>query len=576
MPPVPLARLRVEGNLLEIEAQDLVLSADEAGKMFDGLGASIDRELIEDLVRRTEGWAAGLQLARLAMSRTDDVASLVHSFGGRDRLVADYLTTEVLNSLPDDERRFMIETAVLRQLSPELCDAITGRTDSAAHLASLERSNAFVIPLDRAGIWYRYHHLFADLLTAQSLPDGSPTVQERHRRAMVWLGDRGHMVEAVHHGLASGRRIEAADLVCANWWELNNRGQVETARKLIELFDADEIRGYQPLAIAAAFIYAACGEDAHARQFLEAAEEGTFEGAPPDGAATIESSLALVSSSLAFDGVERALIDGSVAYDLEPPDSAWRPLAALIVGLALVMKDDYEAAAPYFEEASQVPDDSVRAYALAELSLGQLAAGQAERAVAIAEEATQAVIRGGLDELITAASAYTAQAHAYFALGNTAQARTSLDAAKRPLDYMGQAMPMDALRVQVLLADVALELGDHDTARTCLNRSAQLAATVADTGRLDAKLTALQTRWKSLAPQPIEHEVEPSPFTKREVEVLNLLSRGLSTREIGEELFLSRNTIKSYLRRVYRKLNATSRSEAVARAKDMGLLARSS
>ena len=205
--------MRANGDLVEIGAADLALSALEAGRLLSWLDPSLDAAYRDVLVDRTEGWAAGLHLAGLAVAQADDVGSFVAGFGGTDRDVADYLFGEVLESVSGGDREFMVETSILGRLTGDLCDAVTGRSGGAGTLVRLERSNAFVIPLDRDDRWYRYHHLFGELVAAElhrTRPD-----EERllHKRAFEWLRDDGEVADAIRHGLAAGEVDAAADLL---------------------------------------------------------------------------------------------------------------------------------------------------------------------------------------------------------------------------------------------------------------------------------------------------------------------------------------------------------------------------
>jgi LuxR family maltose regulon positive regulatory protein len=250
--PIPLARLRANGDLVEIGAPDLALSEYEANQLLTSFDAALDQAQLELLVARTEGWPAGLQLAGLAAARAADVGTFVEGFGGTDRDVTEYLVGEVLESVSDGDRDFMVETSILDRLTGELCDAVTGRRGGAGTLARLDRSNAFVIPLDRDDRWYRYHHLFGELLAAElqrSRPD-----EERllHRRAFEWLRDDGQIAAAIPHGLAADETDAAADLLCGHWGSMMGSGRHETARALIARFPPEFGTGHQPLAIAGA------------------------------------------------------------------------------------------------------------------------------------------------------------------------------------------------------------------------------------------------------------------------------------------------------------------------------------
>ena len=567
--PLPLARLRVDGELVEIDAADLALSRSQTERLLTELGVSVDPDHLDLLVARTEGWPAGLHLAAMALVRSDDPAGFVEDFHGTDRDVADYLVGEVLESVSNDERDFMIQTSALGRLTGALCDAATERTDSAELLAHLERSNAFVVALDRDGASYRYHHLFAELLAAE-LRRSHHDVGSLHRRAFAWLRHDGQVAAAIPHALAAGDTDAAADLLSRHWFDLMDRGQLETVRSLLARFAPEDIEGHQPLEIAAAIVHGMAGEPHEARRCLDAAERATYDRPPPDGSATMTSSLALARATLALDGIDAALTDGRTTYGLEPVGSRWRTLAALDIGLALVMRGDVEESTPFLEEVERTGDHAMRVYALAELALGQLARGDAEQAALTAASANQIVLDDGLDDLIMAAVTHAAATLAAIEIGDERAARVSLRAASRPMESVGHALPMDSIHVRLLVARAAISLGEIDIARRYLDDARRVADTVTDIGAMREELAELQAQVDE-AGRGGEEDGGPE-FTERELEVIALLPTSLTNREIGEELFLSRNTIKTYLRRVYGKLHASSREEAVLLAGELGLL----
>jgi LuxR family maltose regulon positive regulatory protein len=568
--PIPLARLRVDGDLIEIDASDLTFSPDQAREMLDHLGNALDPAHVDLLMDRTEGWPAGLQLAGLAISRVADVGAFVEDFSGTDRDVAEYLVREVLESVSDEERDFMVRTSILRRLTGDLCDAVAEREDSAELLAHLEDSNAFVIALDRDGLWYRYHHLFAELLDAELHRTHRDDVKGLHTLAFEWLRGHDQIAEAIPHAIAAGETDAAADLVCRHWFGLMNSGRLATVQALLAGFRPEYIAEHQPLAIAAALAHGMSGDPQTARGFLDAAERATYDLPPPDGSASMEAALALARATLALDGIDAALVDGRTAYELEPHGSPWHTLAALDVGIALVLRGDVEKSTPFFEEVERDGDPTMRAYALAELSLGQLVRGDAERASKTAAAATESVHDAGVGDLIMAAVSLAAASLAAIALGDERAARVALRAATRPLETVGFSMPMDRTHARLLLARAALALGEFDLARRHLDDATRVAAVVPDIGAMREEITALGAQLATVDDGAGE---DGGPdFTEREIEVIALLPTPLTTREIGEELFLSRNTIKTYLRRVYRKLNASSRDEAVLIAQELGLL----
>ena len=213
-PPLPLARLRAGGQLAELRAADLRFSAEEAAALLrESAGADLPAAAVAALAARTEGWVAGLQLAALSLRGQADPAGFVAAFSGSHRYVLDYLAEEVLDRQHEELRTFLLETSVLERLSGGLCDAVTGRTDSQAMLERVEQAGLFLVPLDEVRGWWRYHHLFADLLRARLQQQRPGRVPALHRAAAAWCEEHGLADDAVRHALAAGDAAWAARLV---------------------------------------------------------------------------------------------------------------------------------------------------------------------------------------------------------------------------------------------------------------------------------------------------------------------------------------------------------------------------
>jgi LuxR family maltose regulon positive regulatory protein len=213
-PPLPLARLRARGEMVEVRAEDLRFTAEEASiYLNEVMGLGLGSEDVAALEERTEGWIAALQLAALSMEGRDDISDFVARFAGNDRYIVDYLVEEVLQRLPDEIRMFLLDTCILERLSGPLCDAVTGRGDGKAMLGTLERRNLFVVPLDDQRRWYRYHHLFADVLEVHLEDEQPDRAPELHRRASEWYEHRGDWTEAIRHALAAGDFDRTVELV---------------------------------------------------------------------------------------------------------------------------------------------------------------------------------------------------------------------------------------------------------------------------------------------------------------------------------------------------------------------------
>ena len=213
-PAMPLARMRGRGDLVEIRVADLRFTSDEAAAYLNGaMGLALTAADVAALEGRTEGWIAALQLAALSMEGRDDIPSFIAAFAGDDRYIVDYLAEEVLERQPEHVRSFLLHTSILSRLNGPLCDAVTGQAAGKAMLESLERGNLFLVPLDDRRRWYRYHHLFADVLRARLIDEQPDLVQGLHLRASAWFERNGERSEAIHHALAGEDFERAATLV---------------------------------------------------------------------------------------------------------------------------------------------------------------------------------------------------------------------------------------------------------------------------------------------------------------------------------------------------------------------------
>jgi LuxR family maltose regulon positive regulatory protein len=249
-PPLPLARLRARGELTELRAADLRFTPEEAAEYLNGaMGLDLTATDLATLGARTEGWIAALQLAALSMQGRDDIATFIAGFAGDDRFIVDYLVGEVLERQSEDVRRFLLQTSVLERLQGSLCDAVTCEPGGKAALEALDRQNLFVIPLDDRREWYRYHHLFADVLRARLLDEEPDAPAELHRRASAWFADQGEPSDAIRHALAAGDFDRAAALAEVAMPEMRRTRQDVTLREWARLIPEDVVRVRPVLAI---------------------------------------------------------------------------------------------------------------------------------------------------------------------------------------------------------------------------------------------------------------------------------------------------------------------------------------
>jgi len=315
-PPLPLARLRARGQLAELHAAELRFTPEEAAALLGEAAGALPAPAMAALVARTEGWAAGLQLAALSLRGQTDPAGFAAAFSGSHRFVLDYLTDEVLAGLTEQVRAFLLDTSVLERLSGALCDAVTGRADSQAMLADIEQAGLFLVPLDEVRGWWRYHHLFADLLRARLDEEQPGRVPALHRAAAAWCDEHDLADDAVRHALAAGDAAWAALLVERNVEELLGRSEGVTLRRWLSALPAESVRDRPRLCLAQAY-GAAQGFQLEALEALLDDAERAFavSGDEPYEASTgrPDSVLANVPAGIAFLRASFARLRGDVA-----------------------------------------------------------------------------------------------------------------------------------------------------------------------------------------------------------------------------------------------------------------------
>ena len=324
-PPLPLARLRASGQLAEFRAAELRFTLDEtAAFLREAIGLDLPTASIAALQERTEGWVAGVQLAAISLQGHQDPAGFIAAFAGSNRYVFDYLTEEVLARQPEGVVRFLLETSVLERLSGPLCDAVTGEAGGQARLEALERANLFVVPLDEVRRWWRYHHLFADLLRVRLAQERPERIGELHRAAAAWHEERGFADDAVTHAMAAGEVDWAARLVERHVEALLRRSEGATLRRWLGGLPAESIRARARLCLALA-VTAVVGSRLEAIEPLLVDAERAFavsgdEPHEPSVGRTF-SVLANIPASIAFLHAELARLRGdadrAVAFDHE-------------------------------------------------------------------------------------------------------------------------------------------------------------------------------------------------------------------------------------------------------------------
>jgi ATP/maltotriose-dependent transcriptional regulator MalT len=308
-PPLPLARLRARGQLAELRERDLRFSPQEAAELLRAaVGPDLPEAAVAVLGERTEGWVAGLQLAALSLRGHADPAGFVATFSGSQRYVLDYLTEEVLDRQPQPLRRFLLQTSVLERLCGQLCYAVTGRADSQQLLEQVERANLFLVPLDEVRGWWRYHHLFADLLRARLEQEQPERVAGLHQAAAAWSEQQGLVDDAVRHGLAAGDTVWAARLLERHLDRLLLQGEGATLRRWLDRLPGD-LAGSRPrLLLAQARLALIGGRPEAVEGPLNAAEQAFADAADEPYQPSVGRAASLMANVPATIALDRAFL----------------------------------------------------------------------------------------------------------------------------------------------------------------------------------------------------------------------------------------------------------------------------
>ena len=573
-PPLRIARLRAEGKIMEIGPKDLSLTPDEASSLLRNVHLALAEEDVAELHERTEGWPAGLYLAALYLREGGSFASAAVSFGGDDRLVSDYMESEFLSRISRQQRAFVTHTAVLERMSGPLCEAVLDMGGSAATLADLARSNLLLVPLDRRGEWYRYHYLFRDMLLAELRRLEPGLVPVLRRRAAGWYLRNGRPEEALEYSMAAEDVDGVARLVGQLAVPAYRQGRLATIQRWFGwLENRGGMDGHPMAAVLASLLSALTGRPVDAERWADAVDRWQYgDGTRPDDLSA-EAWAALLRAILCRRGTEQMRADADEAVRRLAAGSFVTPAPALLQGIARILCGDLDGGDLSLEDAVSIgeevgaPDDL--AVALCERSLVAMGRNQWDRAEVLAERARTALCQAGIEESYTTPLICALRARAAMYRGDIPAARRELVSAQHLRPLLTYAIPYLAVQARIELARVHLALADLAGARTLMREVDDLLKRRPGLGTLAGEAQALRAQ---LARERGSSLPGASALTAAELRLLPLLSTHLSFPEIAEELVLSRNTIKSEANSIYRKLGASSRSQAVARSRELGLL----
>jgi LuxR family transcriptional regulator, maltose regulon positive regulatory protein len=569
---LPAARLRAQGALLELGVDDLAMSEGEAAAVLRGAGVEAEEHDVEALARRTEGWAAGLYLAALAIRAGSPRAVAGFSITGDDRFVGDYLRSELLDRASDAEVSFLCRTSILDHLCGGLCDAVLGRAGSDRTLEELESRNLLIVPLDRRRVWYRYHHLFQELLRAELGRREPELVAELHIRAARWYEANGMSEVAIDHAMSAGDATRVARLVLTVMQPVWASGRIDTVIGWVTWLDGrTDVEHYAGVAAHAALITALIGRPADAARWASAAEQGPADGTLPDGN-TMAATLAYLRALLCRRGIAQMRRDAQLALAGLGPASPYRATMLHTEGVSHLLEGDLDRADALLAHALDVATDAgavpLLPVLLAERGLVATMRDDWDGADAFAEDALTFVQDGSLDRYWTSALVYAFAARSAMHQGDVARGRDHVARAARLRPLLTLALPVVSAQALLEMARCYVGLGDTGGARAVLRQLHDIVLQRPDLGDLPSQAAEVRTRLDDRQGAPLG----ASSLTAAELRLLPLLSTHLTFDEIGDRLSIKRTTVKTHTRAIYRKFGVPSRRAAVSRMHELGLL----
>lgn len=558
-PRLPIADLRARGFVAELTASDLAFDVHEAAGLLDYVGVEPGYD-IADLMARSEGWPVGVYLAALAMKSGSNEVSPV-SVEGSDVFIARYLRSAILDRLSGPKRTFLIRTSILDRLSGPLCDAVLETTGSERLIDSVVQSNLLIVPLDRVREWYRYHHMFQDLLQAELRLREPSAVEGLHRRAAEWFENNGHPELAIRHAQAAGDVSGVAGLMERIARTTYSTGRSDTVFGWLDwLEERGGLAGHPASAALGALAAALSGDALRSGRLLDLIGDQSHPLAR------------LVAALRCQSGVTTMIADARQARDAFPPGSEWTPACITVEGLGWMWLGDTEQADSLFAQAISMAEPLLAVptatIALSERALIAMQSRDWAGAEAACGTALRLLLDHGLDGYSTSALTFVVAARLARHRNDIPRARELLAQAVRLRPQLNASLPGISVQTGIEMARAHVELAEVAGARLILREMRVILNQCPDLGLLPGQREELARSMADMKPG----NVGPSMLTTAELRLLPLLASHHTFPEIGERLYISRHTVKTQAMSIYRKLGASSRSEAVRIAGEAGLL----
>jgi LuxR family maltose regulon positive regulatory protein len=574
-PSMQLGRLRAQGELLELRAEQLQFSHDETAAVLLAVhGLELAPEELAAVQRQTEGWIAGINLTGLSLQRSGERQRVLAGITSDHTYLVDYLWNEVIIAQPARVQDFLLRTAILERLTGSLCDAVAQTVESDELLRRLARANLFVVPLGGAPPWFRYHHLFQDVLVDQLEALDPDAVADLHRLASTWYAEHGLIDEAIKHAIEAGDVHYAADELMRHWVFLLSSGYGPAMPEWIDRLPREAIDAHPLLPAIRASLARRMGRLDEVEPWLNRAE-ALGPALSPEPARSLASTVALIRSGyrLSLGDVPAAIAHARRGCEIEVEEGRipYPSMKLWYLGSTLFVESPEEAAPILYECLAALPageNDVVRYAALASVAEAHVLRGQLEDAERLAQEALQLGRARGLEE-------YPQSAQVHVALGAVLLARDQPEAAEEQFERAAALAHRGSDRTAsahalLWLARARASHADSTGARAALDAARGL---LPDLGGSALRRLAGKVEEKLPDGAPDRDATQtPDALTDAELRVLRLFPGDLTYREMARHLYVSIDTVRTHAQRIRRKLAVSTRGECVTRARQLGLL----
>jgi LuxR family transcriptional regulator, maltose regulon positive regulatory protein len=568
-PALPIGRLRAHREIIELGPTDLVMTKAECRRLLSTLGLDLTQDHLDVLVLRTEGWAAALYLAGLALVDAPDVEEAITRFAGDDRFVVDYIREEFLEPVSHRQLDFLRRASILDRLSGDLCDFVLERRGSGAHLRELSHSNMLLSPLDRRDGWFRFHPLFREMLRAE-LRRAEPEAEEGlNRRASEWWAEHGDWDRAIAHAVDGGAIDRAGELLWMGIPEFTTRGRNATVIGWLERLGEQTVATDAALSLTASYTAITQGAGGRTEHWAAVAAGLIDKEAASEKKTVLTAGLGLIEAALARGGVGAIADRTALAAELLPPDSPWMSMCRLIEGVGLHLRGQRGAAQEKLADGARrgaVSAPNVQVLCLSQLALLAIEENDWTLAEVLSSQARAQLDRSGIGDYPMMALALAVSAVVRSRTGRLEQSAADLRQGRNLLGELEDFAPWYEAETLIALARAAVRLDDAPAATLMLAEASRVLKLTPDAIVLETWIAETAVSIEAVSASAIRD------LTPAELRLLQYLPTHLSFPQIADQVFVSQNTVKTQAQGVYRKLGVTSRREAVEEARAAGLL----